>query len=163
MSKNCIINRKAEAGVTLVEILVVLALIGVMTGAVALSLGALARGNSSLQEAELLVARLNRAADEVVLTATPLRFEWDDGGYLFQVAPDGANWQSHPVSVLGENRELPSGLRLLSDTPENNVIVDINLILNPRKVLILRMTSDDRDVTKIKFDGVNAVVQDAGL
>ena len=60
--------RRQDAGVTLVEVLVVLVLVGIMAGIVGLSIGTGSRGDIAKQEADLLVDRLNRAADDVILT-----------------------------------------------------------------------------------------------
>lgn len=163
MTTNAIIKRDAQAGVTLVEILVVLALLGIMTGAVALSVGGIGRGNSAVQEAELLVARLNRAADEVVLTAVPMRFRWSENSYQFEISQDGDIWLPHPISILAEDHQLPAGLRFSGDTTMNAVTVDANLIPDPRKLLSLRMSSDGGGITEVTFDGVNATLQEVGL
>jgi len=152
------IVRDAQAGLTLVEILVVLALLSVLTGAVALSFGAVGRGNSVVQEADLLVARLNRAADEVALTATPMRFTWRDDGYAFEVRKDEQNWSRHPVPILGEVHVLPAQMRLSSQQSGDAVTVGADLIVEPRQVLGLSMTTDAGAVVGVSFDGINAAL-----
>lgn len=145
------------------EILVVLALLSVMTGTVALSFGGAGRNNSITNEADLLVARLNRAADEVVLTATPMQFRWSDDGYQFKIAENTSDWKRHPIKILGDNHALPTGLRLQSQRNLNTMIVDEDLIPAPRQILSLRLTSDKGDVIDITFDGVNATVPEVKL
>ena len=141
---------------TLVEILVVLALLGIMTGAVALSVGGIGRDNSAVQEAELLVARLNRAADEVALTATPMRFRWSEDSYLFEVAQDQNAWAAHPIAILAEDHQLPAGLRFTGNATE--VTVDSNLVPDPRALLLLQVTSNAGAVIDVAFDGINATL-----
>lgn len=148
---------------TLVEILVVLALLGVMTGAVALSFGGAGRSNSTMNEAGLLVARLNRAADEVMLTATPMRFEWSGGGYYFQIAEDASDWARHPIRILGDDHVLPNGLRLQSEGNFRAMSVDVDLIPTPRQILLLQLVSDSGDMVELNFNGVNATVSEVGL
>ena len=148
---------------TLVEILVVLALLSVMTGTVALSFGGAGRSNSITNEADLLVARLNRAVDDVVLTATPMQFNWRDSGYHFKIAENASVWERHPISILGDDHALPDGLQLQSQGNFSAMIVDADLIPNPRQILLLRMTSDDGDVINMTFDGINAKVSKAKL
>lgn len=153
------ISRHPESGVTLVEILVVLALVSVMTGAVALGLGSVGRENSVTQEAQLLVARLNRAADETILTATPMQFTWADDTYQFAIMSDGA-WVSHPVAVLSAPHVLPRGLKIRSADDATSVIVDENLLPDNGKGLDLRMSSDRGPDVTVLFNGVTASLLD---
>ena len=57
-----------QAGLTLVEILVVLAIIGVMAGATVLAIGAGGGGVRTETEARRLASRLELAADETMVT-----------------------------------------------------------------------------------------------
>ena len=76
-------RRHGEAGVSLVEVLVVLAIIGVMAGVGVLGLGAADRGARAEAEARRLADRLQLAADEVLVTGTPHALVWDAEGYRF--------------------------------------------------------------------------------
>lgn len=94
-------RRSPEAGVTLVEILVVLAIIGGMASVLGLSVTGGARNADTLErEATLLAVRLERAADTAVLTGAPAGFVWDQQGYSFVAFQNGA-WSAHPDGLLG--------------------------------------------------------------
>ena len=56
---------------TLVEMLVVLAVVGVSAGVVVLGLGSLRRGDGAQAEANRLADRLKLAADEVLVSGNP--------------------------------------------------------------------------------------------
>jgi len=82
-------RRPAEAGFTLVELLVVLAVLGLMTSVAVL---AAPRGGPSLAaEAEQFGARLTRAKEEAVLTNRPIGVEVTPAGYAFR-ARTGTDW-----------------------------------------------------------------------
>jgi general secretion pathway protein H len=105
-------RRRRDAGMTLVEVLAVLAIVGVTTGATVLGLGALGRGVGGETEAMRLADRLQLAADEAIATSAPLALVWTDRSYEFAAwDPLGSGW--HP----SRRRELAShvlaaGLRL---------------------------------------------------
>ncbi len=98
-----------EAGFTLVEMLVVLAIIAVMAGAVALGIGT-GTGRTTEAEARRLAARLELAGDEAMVTGRTIGFQWDKGSYRFLDWKDGA-WRPDPAPAL-EPHDLPSGLAL---------------------------------------------------
>ena len=105
-------DRHQDAGVTLVEVLVVLVLVGIMAGIVGLNIGSGSRGDIAKQEADLLVARLNRAADDVILTGVPMGFVWGAEGYRFDVY-NGEIWVPHPLPVLKEPHLLAGRTRIV--------------------------------------------------
>ena len=61
------VDGRADAGLTLVEMLVVLAIIGVAAGAVTLGIGAATRAPSVESEARRFAGRLQAAADDAML------------------------------------------------------------------------------------------------
>ncbi|SHF96947.1 general secretion pathway protein H [Loktanella atrilutea] len=152
--------RARDAGVTLVEVLVVLVLIGVMAGAVGLSLGPVDRGDALQREATLLAARLNRAADETLLTGDVVAFVWDADGYRFEVQR-GADWQPHPVALLAEPHATPGARPTDPDgAAEGRFVVDGDLLPVTGAPLALTLRADSGLETLIRFDGVNAVQVD---
>ncbi|MGR3528450.1 MAG: type II secretion system protein [Sulfitobacter sp.] len=156
-------NRRKDAGMTLVEILVVLAIIGVMASVLGLSVSGGTRSADVLErEATLLSARLERAADSAALNGTPAGFTWDDKSYSFVSLQDGA-WAAHPdgilaaphlldraaaISVLGQARGrylirsdmLPS----VTDPATNSPV--------PLQIAIV----GSKDTWEVRFDGVSA-------
>ncbi len=95
----------------------VLAIIGVMAGALSLSVGRLAGGGDPREQAERLVARLERAGELAQLTGTPAALIWDDGGYRFLSYAE-AGWQPHATPQLGQRSTLPRGMHLAEADPE---------------------------------------------
>ena len=145
--------RSSQAGVTLVEVLVVLVLIGVMAGVVGLSLGPANRGSTGAQEAQLLTARLNRAADEAVLSGSPVALIWTEVTYRFVVL-DNAAWVAHPIAVLGTPHELSKGLRFSGEAGGHFVVL---ASLRPAGGAALELTLDDRvRAQSVVFDGAIA-------
>ena len=148
--------RRRDAGVTLVEVLVVLVLVGIMAAAVGLSLGPADRGDAIAREADILTARLNRAADEVLLSGAPVALVWNVDGYHFEVpGPDG--WIPHPVTLLGEDHRLTGAVDLSENAVDQGRFV-VNADLLPEGgvplVIVLRTGRTARET--IMFDGVNA-------
>jgi general secretion pathway protein H len=73
--------RHPQAGVTLIEMMIVLVVIGVATGAATLGLGALARDDGAEEEARRLAAVLGLAVDEAIVTGQAGELVWDASGY----------------------------------------------------------------------------------
>ena len=76
-------KRDRQAGLTLIEMLVVLVIVAVMAGVAVLGLGSLDRGSRAEAEARRLADRLQLASDEVLVAGAPLAMLWDPGGYRF--------------------------------------------------------------------------------
>ena len=82
--------RPGSAGFTLVEMLIVLAVIGVAAGAVAFSVGSLTRAPSVESEARRFAGRLQAAADDAMLGDRSIALTVEKDGYGFAtVAADG--------------------------------------------------------------------------
>ncbi len=100
--------RHPESGVTLVEMLVVLSIIGVAAGAILLR----SPGNGSGQaktEALRLAALLSQASDTALITGQVQALVWSaDGYYLLSARPDGG-W-SQPLAAT--SRSFAGPLRL---------------------------------------------------
>lgn len=93
-----------ESGMTLVEMLVVLAIIGIAAGATVLGLGVATRGASVRAEAERLAAGLRLAQDDVMLGDRAIAFAWNGDAYAFP-GSDGEG-------ALADHR-LAAGIRLV--------------------------------------------------
>lgn len=148
------LSRDTAAGVTLIEVLVVLILIGVMAGVVGLSLGSGGgRGDVVGREADLLVARLNRAADETILTGRTLSFVWDQSGYRFAIR-EGDAWVPHPLAILHDLHLLPDAVRI-SQAAGAMMLAD-DMRPSPDGPLTLTFTGDSGRNEGVRFDGINA-------
>lgn len=78
-------RRGPDSGITLIEILVVLAVIGVAAGATMLGLNAADRDTRAEAEAVRLANSLSLSVDEALVSGAPLALIWDAGGYSFVV------------------------------------------------------------------------------
>ena len=94
---------------TLVEILVVLAIVGVMAAVVTLGVGAADRGMGVETEANRLADRLRLAADDVMVTRRPLSLSFDGEGYVFtapivaRTRPSSAAHGARLTQIIGRD------------------------------------------------------------
>ena len=103
-----------EAGMTLVEIIVALAIIAVMTSTAALSMGTADRGAGPETEATRLAARIALAADVALIEGTTVNLVWDEHGYVFVgTHQDG---QSASPSTPKPRHDLGPDVRLAGPT-----------------------------------------------
>jgi general secretion pathway protein H len=105
---------------TLVEMLVVLAIIGVAAGATVLGIGSATRGGSVAAEANRLADRLRLAADEVMVSDRQLAFVADPDGYSF-VAWDSRGWHAEDSDSFARH-ELAGGIRLVGASPAPQLV-----------------------------------------
>ncbi|MES2445504.1 MAG: prepilin-type N-terminal cleavage/methylation domain-containing protein [Pseudomonadota bacterium] len=101
------------AGFTLVEMLIVLAIIGVAAGAVALSVGSLTRAPSVEAEARRLATRLQAAADDAMLGDRTIAFTVEEHGYGFATV-NGKELVARKDAGLGFHT-LPTGMVVTLD------------------------------------------------
>jgi general secretion pathway protein H len=103
--------RPSDAGMTLIEMLIVLAIIAVMAGAVSLGMGSVTRAPSVETEARRLATRLQAAADDAMLGDRTIAFTVTKNGYGF--AEMGANGAVVPRTddAFGFHK-LPGGMVL---------------------------------------------------
>lgn len=109
-----------QTGMTLVEVLVVLAMVAILAGTTVAALGGSERHSGVAAEAQRLANRLNLAADEALVTAAPLVLYWDERSYRFDSwnTAEG-EWQPYAVALLGRPHRLPSELRLSAEKRAN--------------------------------------------
>ncbi|MDF1727657.1 MAG: prepilin-type N-terminal cleavage/methylation domain-containing protein [Sulfitobacter sp.] len=147
-------ERAGDSGVTLIETLIVLVLIGVAAGIVTLSLPSGAPPREIAQEAALLSARINLAAEQSLIAARPYRMNWATDGYNFEVW-DGEDWGQE-----GENEvrhELADGILLTEEGGARSGVLRINPDLLPSAsgpaLFRLRSGTNGQEVL---FDGATA-------
>lgn len=143
---------KRRSGMTLVEILVVLAIVGVMAAVVTLGVGAADRGMGVETEANRLADRLRLAADDVLVTRRPLSLSFDGEGYVFTRGDAAATGL---VDALAERYTLPDGVRLVGLGVASPVSIDPD---GAAPVAAFGLAKGDRR-WRVTFDGLNAVVE----
>lgn len=147
---------------TLVEVLVVLALVGTVAGAVGLSLGAAVRGPDSRGEAELLAARMRLASEEALLTGQAVAFVWSDSEYRFLgLGPDG--WAPHAVPLLAEVKTLGGPVRFLNDGGAGGYAVTAEALPVSGTPLALRLGAEGEDSARaivVIWDGATVTLSE---
>lgn len=146
-------RRSGESGLTLVEMLVVLAIIGVMAGVTVLAVGTGGGGVRAEAEARRLAARLQLAADETMVTDRAIAFAPEADGYSFITWDTAARaWRPDPIAELGERHALPGGMKLATDIGARALPIGADGAGGPMRA---RLTGGDRAWT-IAFDGTGA-------
>jgi len=138
-------------GMTLVEILVVLTIVGVMAGVVTLGVGLGDRGLGVESEANRLADRLRLAADDVLVTRRPLALAFDGEGYGFVRGTDQA---AGVTDALAERHSLPAGVLLVGLEVSSPLVIDPDGAV---PMAAFGLAKGDRR-WRVEFDGLNAVV-----
>lgn len=129
--------RRRAAGFTLVELVVVIAIIGIAAAAVVLSLPG--DGDDVRRSAQRLAAHMNAARDAAILSGRPV-----------QVMPAAQGWQAAGQPAV----RLPAGQRLISE-PEGAIIFDPTGLASPAR-LTVRQDSASASVTISAAGAVHA-------
>lgn len=139
-------RRPDRSGMTLIEMLIVLAIIGISAGLVVLAVGG-GRGDAAARtEANRFADRLRLAADEALIAGHPLTLTMNATGYAFEAG--GAS-----AGEWAERHELARGVRLSARQAE--LLIDPDGAAAPAI-----MTVRDRDhAWLVTFDGLNADVR----
>ncbi|OYU37722.1 MAG: type II secretion system protein GspH [Pseudorhodobacter sp. PARRP1] len=112
-------DRNGEAGMTLIEMLVVLAVIGVATGATMLGLNAADRGARAQSEAVRLASNLSLGIDEAIVSGAPLALLWDQSGYRFVAWSEAKqSWEATLPAQLSARHDLSDTLQLALEGTE---------------------------------------------
>lgn len=110
-----------DSGITLIEMLVVLAVIGVATGATMLGVNASDRSSRAQSEAVRLANNLSLGVDEAMVTGTPLALIWDQDGYSFVAwSATQQDWRAAAPGILAARHTLRDPLRLAVDGKANH-------------------------------------------
>jgi type II secretion system protein H len=140
---------------TLVEMLVVLAIIAVMASTAVLSLGA-GSGRSGLAEARRLQSRLQFAADRTMVTDEAMALAATADGYRFLAWDEARSaWRPSSAGTLGEIHALPRGMALAG--PGSQAVLPLGAY-GGGQGFALTLSERNRSWT-IVFDGMTAEVQ----
>lgn len=108
------------AGFTLLELLVVVALIAIISGAAVIGMGAIGAGPQQ-REAQRFALVWNALCEETAVDARALGLALSERGYQAVQPGRGKLWRATP-GALYEYHELPAGLSLRLSGPEREVI-----------------------------------------
>lgn len=126
----------SELGMTLVEMLAVLAIIGIAAGAIVMGFGPAARRAGGDAEAHRLAGQIQMAADDAMIDDSPAIMRWNAQGYRIREQ---------------EEHRLPAGMRL--DIPGMDGSYAIG-----GTPFVARLYGGDRE-WQVRFDGVIARAQ----
>jgi len=148
--------RRGDSGLTLIEMLAVLALIGIMSGLALAVWRPDAPGRRLSAEAQGLAARLALAADEALVTGRPLALRWQSGGYDIVQWDPVTGWQAARLPGLATAHRLAAGIVIGQ--------ADGLLIVSPQgdgPPLDLALQAGSKRAV-VRFDGLTARVAPAG-
>jgi len=147
-------RRPADAGFTLVELLVVLTIIGLMSAAVVLALPD-GRGNLTA-EAERFAARVHAAGEQAILEARPMALRVTAAGYGFDRRERG-EWRPLTEEPF-RDRAWEEGTRAgLAEGAAERVTFDATGVADPAKLLLLH--GGEQVSVVIRADGSVHVVR----
>lgn len=147
--------RASEAGLTLVEMLVILALVGLLAGTVSLSLSRLGTGPSLSSTAETLASRLRIAAETAALTGYDAAFSWNDGAYRF-LNFEGGEWEPHTLAELGRIERLPGSVDLAVEGQRQGSLRLSADLAPPEPAPLTVLLTERGNQVMVIFDGLDA-------
>ena len=106
------INKRKQEGFTLLEIMVVLVLIGIITGFAVLSLGRHDAGELLANEARRLAALVELSRQEALLRGEQRGILFTETGYSFWELTTAGEWRPVNDTELLTQRTLPSDFKL---------------------------------------------------
>jgi general secretion pathway protein H len=156
-------TRVKDSGVTLIEVLVVLVLIGISAGIVTYSLPSGRAARTVDQEAGLLAARLNLAAERSLIGGQHYRLDWTVAGYQFLQWQDD-DWSTAMGAPLNADHRLAGGTAMTQGDGARRGSLQITPDLLPPSdgPATLRFEAGSNRQT-VTFDGVTARAERSDL
>lgn len=137
-----------DSGLTLVEMLVVLVIIGIAAGAATLTIGSITRAPSVEAEARRLATMLQSAADDAMLGDRMVAFTIESHGYAFATVSDSG---MQPMGGPFAMHYLPSGMTMtLSRRPP--IVLGVEGAGQP----VAATLENGQDQWVVTYDGLNA-------
>lgn len=142
-----------QAGLTLLEVLIVLSIIAVMASAVVMGASA-SRDRSAQAEAHRLAVKLRTAADDALLSQRTYRFVWTEDSYRFELPDNNGVYRAVATEQLAEVSNLSARLHLESDLPRNFINIRPDGLGDDARFVL----SARADGWAVRFDGLKADV-----
>ena len=146
-------HRDGEAGVTLLEILIVLVIVGAMAGMISLSVGGAGSASGLERAATLMASRLTLVAERAALTGEDAAIAWAPEGYRFLQYRDGA-WQPHELPQMTAAARLGT-LRLSGAESGASAVISADLVPSDARPMRWELTDGAARVSVV-FDGLVA-------
>ncbi len=144
------IEAPGERGFTLVELMVVLAILALAATAVVLTIPGEERTVRS--EADRLAARLAAARDLAVIEGRSVQVRLAPSGYDFERRVDGT-WQPLPGRAF-EHRSWPGGLRFAAGSRDNVTRIHFNHVgTSPTPQTVVLTGSDAQEAVRVSATG----------
>lgn len=154
-------HRRRNAGVTLIEMLVVLALFAVVSGAVVMSLPSGRTSTSAEVGAAAFVSDLNYAVKLTLSEGRGFGIAVEDNSIRFLQRSDEGPWHAHLNPDLAQVKLFPAGVRIFDQARRNGVDFVVSARLLPDQEHPLRVRFGDVSTGPIvTFDGMAVAVED---
>lgn len=140
--------KRADDGISLVEVLIVLAIIAAVVSMAVLSTGSADRSGRAGLEAQQFAARLSLAADKALTSGQPIVLSWSEDRYAFDA-----------LASAGEGRPPRQADRILPRPLQLTGVVARPFVIGSDQASIARwQIADGRQSAAIVFDGLTAQV-----
>jgi general secretion pathway protein H len=158
-------KRPHDGGITLIEMLVVLAVIGIATGATMLGLNAADRGTRAEAEAVRLARNLSLGVDEALVGGAPLALIWDAQGYSFVAWSDAASsWGAAGPATLATRHDLRAPLQfgVQGQQTPTPILISPSGLGPAIAFVIAPVGQNDTPHWVVDFDGFSAIARPEG-
>ena len=142
-----------DTGMTLVEMLVVLAITGVMSGATVLAISTANRAEDLRIEGQRLASRINAAADAALVTNSRWALDWDARGY--QIVGPASGGAPAGSAAAAPRHDLPRGVSRAGRA--SPVVIDPDA---PAPPITLALASS-KERLEVRLDGLSASISPA--
>lgn len=154
-------QRRGDTGVTLIEMLVVLAMISVMAAAAVLTLAPKTRGPTSELAAIKLAANLRRAVRYALDHQQGFGVQADSEGYSFRIASE-QGWKPHPDPVLRRLKPFSGNLRISVQDHEYEVFAVSRYLVPENSTPWQVNLGQGASAFHVVFDGITVRTRPAG-